>query len=189
MLPCGMRWKNCTSTEFVWAAGLCGVINNCSGVAMLNSIAVLQSCPPRLKELFSSAEEISMRKAMDDMQLKLFPKLAENETRYSRALLARARVLQGYWMERVQGHARTPDVRFFIELCRRYSQNDVRCAIQITTARIRSSKLAWELAENDCRSTVADVVLKRAKQKIATVEAKRPVGSVLGARHATVWIQ
>jgi hypothetical protein len=94
-------------------------------------------------------------------------------------------------MERVQENVRTPDVAFFIDLCRRYSQHDVRCAIEMTAARIVSSDLAWEQAEVDCRRYATNMVLRRAQQKVSASNAKRPVASVFG--HGThdraLWIQ
>jgi hypothetical protein len=132
-----------------------------------------------------------MRKLTVDPQLKLFPELNKRETSYSRALFARARILQGYWLERAQGRVRTPDLEFFIELCRRHSQHDVRCAIEMTTGSVLASKLAWEQAEVDCRKYVAGVVSHRAQQKIADTDRKRPAASVSSAqnRRAASWIQ
>lgn len=132
-----------------------------------------------------------MRKLKAEPQLKLFPELNKRETTYSRALFARARVLQGYWLERAQGRVRTPDVEFFIELCRRYSQHDVRFAIEMTTGSVLASKLAWEQAEVDCRKSVAGVVSQRAQQKIVGAHRKRPAASISGAQYRGLvsWIQ
>jgi len=123
-----------------------------------------------------------MSKAIDLTQLSLFPEVRSNETRYLKALAAKALRLQRYWFERLQRQsAPTPEFEFFLDLSRRYREDDVQCGIQLTTGRIRRSKLAWEQAEHDCRKTVAALILKRAKQKIAAVEGKRAVGSVSGA--------
>ena len=132
-----------------------------------------------------------MSKAGQLTQLSLFPQVTKNETKYLKALATRAWRLQSYWFERVQPQsAPTPELAFFVELCRRYSEGDVRRAIQLTTDRIRRSKLAWEQAEQDCRKTVAAVILRRAKQKIAAAQGKRPAGSVCGTgmRHVA-WLQ
>lgn len=114
-----------------------------------------------------------MSKADKLLQLSLFPEMTKNEPGHVKALIDRARDLQDYWFECVQSqHAPTPELGFFVELCRRHSKQDVRRAIQLTTSKIRDSSLAWEQAEQDCRKTANCVVLERVKQEIAAAEGK-----------------